>query len=139
MGYIEWMVFQEKQGMPHVTFVKDGKLGILATQFIEDFKGDDKEAFAVAVKNLRKDCEVVCFGHEAWMAKIDKSQYATGKYVMPRLRPDRIEAGLVQVWIKGGRHVMFTAEIKRKPTRMEPWKISFDTAIDGDHIEGRFA
>ena len=140
MGYIEHMTLQGKQPMPQVSFMKNGKIGLLATEFLDKCPGDmDKEQFAAVIRNLRNDCEIVVFGHEAWMTMLKKEEYERGDCPRPRDDPKRKEAGLVQVWSKG-RHLMFLSEISRNPTRFDTWKLNYDSADaqDKEKPEGRF-
>jgi hypothetical protein len=139
MGYIEFVVMQEKQAMAHVAFIKNGKGGMMATEFLDELMERDKDAFAEMIRNLRKDCEVVVFGHEAWMSVIKDKQYDRMKNVRPRDDPNRIEGALVQVWLSGERHLAFTSKINRKPTAMAPWELMHDSAVDKTPMGGRFS
>lgn len=134
MENLQQTVMEGGQNLPEVFFIKQGKVGLMATEFLDKFNGKDKDQFAKMLNNLRGDCDAVLLAIEAWTSKAKKGD----KLIAPRKDPNREETLLVQVYIKG-RTLMFSAPITRNPTAIGDWALRFDTAKEGDRIEGRFA
>jgi len=136
-----WMVLLGEQNAPGAMFVKQGKLGIMLTEFPDELGSKPKDAFAAMIRNLRRDCDAVAFVSEMWMAKYrdkKKADFKSGDYVRPTDHPDRQECCMVILYV-GNRKLMFIAFIHRNPTRVDDWILHLDSAKEDQGIEGRFA
>lgn len=135
------IVVKEDQAQPHVAFVKNGKLGVMATIFPEDDdeRDDSKDQFAGMLRNLRKDCQVVCFSTEAWVCEMTPKQYQETEHLRVKDKPGRKEVAMIQLWLPE-RHLCVMAHINRDPLGLEPWKVYYDsaTAEPGTEMKGRF-
>lgn len=134
-------VMSGNQNTADILFSKNGKLALMITAFEDKYHGKDKDAFAASIRNLRQDCQAVCFGTECWLASYNQKTVDCNSpdYVRPTDRPDRTEACVVQLYVGKERHLMLVANIHRNPTRVDDWDIWADTAKPGEHLEGRFA
>jgi hypothetical protein len=135
MGILWEKVLEGEEVTPQGWFLKNGRSGLIFAPLRNDL---DKDKFAGVLRNLRRDCEVVVFGFEAWTSRYDKRDYDQGHYVPPRLDPDRTEACLINVWLRDGRSLIFNAAITRKPKpTFSAWELASDSA-KGQTTEGRF-
>jgi hypothetical protein len=96
---------------PQVIFVKQGQLGLVLIANMEN--EGDKDVAAAALNNFRKDCEVVAFIAESWIG--------SDITVKPSEDPKRKEALVIVITALSGRQEVWMAEVKRNPTRVEPW------------------
>lgn len=84
-----------------------------------------KAASFAAMQEVRKLCHAAIFVTETWMvqAKVDGKLDLS---VRPSEHPDRVEAINVTLW-EGKRTVIATAAIQRKPNKLGPWMMFYDS------------
>ena len=93
-------------------FIKQGRIGSMLITMRDDTA---KEGAAGMLRNLRTDCELVCFVCEAWVGhRMD---------LLPRNDPERTEAVVLTMHASDGRSEIWHARITRlgQKVTLGPW------------------
>jgi hypothetical protein len=119
---------------PVILFIKDKNVGVMP---IPTLAPAMKDKVAAIIANLRQDCEAVIFMFESWV-----SSYPLGTPLadtrLPRDDPNRTEAVMANLHVRGGVNLTFRADIKRNPTKLKDFRVMLDSR-KGERMEGRFA